>query len=410
MRVAAKESTAKPRGKVSSRDGTRASASANARGCTRGSVRFSLSRCAHGEDGDRRRRRLPRDLRAVRALSEKDRENYSPAEVLWPGIEKTDAYLRKLDFRAKKSLGQNFMVQEKVLTKVAAYSNVKAGDRVLEIGSGTGNLTRYLLGTGAEVHCMEKDDRLFVAFEKEFSEDLQSKRLNIVHADVMRWLAAREAKMKKASGSGETEGEIVKYDKIVANLPFNITTDLLKFLLPRCADLFRSREGSGEAEPCGDVLLLLQDEAAQRLCQCSVGDHNYRAMNVLVDCYCSSREYLFKIDRKAFFPAPNVDGAMVHFKLLPHSTALSLSGEAQGGSPGGLVSTQEFQTFVNQCFSRRRKMVKNNIPPNMFEADHVSQAMAELDLKVETRPQEMSKDQYLAFLYKLQHLKNQGSP
>ncbi len=75
-------------------------------------------------------------------VAEKGKEEYYASSVLWPGIEKTDAYLRQLDFRAKKSLGQNFMVQEKVLSKTVDYADLQADDTILEIGSGTGNLTR----------------------------------------------------------------------------------------------------------------------------------------------------------------------------------------------------------------------------------------------------------------------------
>jgi len=159
----------------------------------------------------------------------------------------------------------------------------------------------------------------------------------------------------------------------------------------------------------GDVFLLLQDEAAQRLCQCKVGDANYRAMNVLIDRYCESREYLFKIDRKAFFPAPNVDGALVHFKILPHESALAPNHEEEMSgnlAPGG-VSPKQFETFVNQCFSRRRKMVKNNIPTNMYETHVVARAMEETGLDAQTRPQDMSCHQYLSLLHRLQALKEE---
>lgn len=249
---------------------------------------------------------------------------YYPSKVLWPGIEKTDAYLRKMDFRAKKSLGQNFMIQENVLSKTVAYAGVQKGDRVLEIGSGTGNLTRYMLAKGAEVVCVEKDDRLHEAFVKEFEEEVKSKRLKVVHADVMRWLTERDRRERELVASGGSVDQMLRFDKVVANLPFNITTDLLKFLLPRCESVFRPPTGSPESRPSGDVFLLLQDEAARRLCECRAGDSNYRAMNVLVDCFCSSTEYLFKIDRKAFFPAPNVDGALAHFKIRPREEALSV--------------------------------------------------------------------------------------
>ena len=71
-----------------------------------------------------------------------------------------------------------------------------------------------------------------------------------------------------------------------------------------------------------------------------------------------------------------------------------------------MVTSKQFHTFVNQCFSRRRKMVKNNIPSNMFGADEVARVMEELDLGAETRPQELSCELYLSMLHKLQGLKN----
>lgn len=288
----------------------------------------------------------------------------------------------------------------------------------------SGNLTRYLLAKGAKVVCVEKDDRLFAAFSEEFKQELESKQLQIIHADVLRWLLQREKKLNSIQGETEErrEGEstaetgdldLVKFDKVVANLPFNITTDVLKFLLPRYSSIFRVRNDSEEvAAAAGDVYLLLQDEAAQRLCECSVGDTNYRAMNVLVDCYCSDREYLFRIDRKAFFPAPNVDGALAHFKIVHHEEALAThdDGNDYDNEGGGKVkiSTKQFDTFVNQCFSRRRKMLKNNIPTNMFEAEAVVQAIEEADgLTLQTRPQDISHSQYLLLLHRLQTLKAQ---
>ena len=295
----------------------------------------------------------------------------------------------------------------------------------------SGNLTRYLLGKGAKVICVEKDDRLFAAFCEEFKDELESKQLRIIHADVLRWLLQREKKLNALEAHAEKEKEqeqpqereestteteeeeeeeedldLIKFDKIVANLPFNITTDVLKFLLPRFSSMFREKETSTAA---GDVYLLLQDETAQRLTECSVGDTNYRAMNVFVDCYCSDREYLFKIDRKAFFPAPNVDGALAHFKLVHHTEALAVTGESASESDGKVkISTKQFDTFVNQCFSRRRKMLKNNIPTNMYETEVVLQAIEEADsLTLQTRPQDISHSQYLRLLHRLQTLKDQ---
>ena len=280
-----------------------------------------------------------------------------------------------------RSLGQNFVVKEKVLNKIVQYSgmctclysphvftnttertDIKEGDHVLEIGSGTGNLTRSMLKSGAKVTAVEKDDRLF----KSLSEELQNEPLELIHDDVIRWL-----------DSGKYEDKV--FSKVVANLPFNITTEVLKFFLPLGSNF-------------QDVYLLLQDEAAQRLVQTKPGDSNYRAMNVLIQL-CATSQYLFEIDRSAFFPPPNVDGALVHFQLKPSDEIL----------PEG-ISYKQFESFVNQCFSRRRKMVKNNMVP-LYEEPHVSNSLEYANLKADVRPQEMSPEDYVNVL---KYLKQQS--
>ena len=278
---------------------------------------------------------------------------YYPSQVLWPGIERTDAYLRQLDFRAKKSLGQNFVVSPKVLDRIVMSSGIVPGDHVLEIGAGTGNLTRALLSAGAQITAVEKDDRLFA----QLTQELSGESIDLIHDDVMLWLGRGGHREAIESGRGP-------FTKVVANLPFNITTDVLKFLLPL-----------GEQFP--DIHLLLQDEAAQRLVSTCAGDTNYRAMNVLI-CMYAEPEYLFKIDRKAFFPKPNVDGAMARFKVHP----------AEGVLPAGVTAAQ-FKSFVSQCFSRRRKMVRNNMAP-LYAPDDVAAALDAAGIPRDARPQEMT--------------------
>lgn len=152
---------------------------------------------------------------------------------------------------ALRSLGQNFVVREKVLSKIIQYAGISPSDRVLEVGSGTGNLTRIILDSdAASITAVEKDDRLFEALK----EELQTKPalasvsasasagLELIHDDILNWVPNQ---------SFDDNG-VPTYTKLVSNLPFNITTDMLKLVLPLGGKL------------CSDVFLLLQDEAAKR--------------------------------------------------------------------------------------------------------------------------------------------------
>ena len=128
-----------------------------------------------------------------------------------------------------------------VLQRIVRESGVQAGDAVIEVGPGTGNLTRHLLAAGARVTAIEKDRRLF---EELSAGGVDASQLSLVCDDVLRVdLRALARQMSAASG-----GENVR---VVANLPYNITTDFLKKSLPL-----------GDAVT--DLFVMVQDEVAQR--------------------------------------------------------------------------------------------------------------------------------------------------
>ncbi|KAL6005573.1 hypothetical protein ACLOJK_006140 [Asimina triloba] len=170
------------------------------------------------------------------------------------GGRKEDDYhdtLRALKSRGRyprKSLGQHYMLNSSINEQLAYLAEVKEGDVILEIGPGTGSLTNVLLNAGAVV----------VAVEKVLQEDFTKCRIN-EHLG-----AFLERKKSVESDS--------KYAKVVSNIPFNISTDVVKLLLPM-GNIF------------SEVILLLQDETASRFADAPLGTPEYRPINIFVNFY-----------------------------------------------------------------------------------------------------------------------------
>jgi Ribosomal RNA adenine dimethylase len=218
--------------------------------------------------------RQARDNGSMRCHALSDSEASSEAGLLWePSLAKTRRALRSINARPKKALGQNFISEASILQRIVKQGGIKADDILIEIGPGTGNLTQELLTvclcwhlptycshnmlqlllsgtnmyvqTGATVLVVEKDYALAERLEK--MEDNGSK-FKVVQGDVLRLnLADLIDEARDLHGCNNP-----KRVRIVANLPYYITTDLLKRLLP-------------EGESVESLLLLLQDEVAQRL-------------------------------------------------------------------------------------------------------------------------------------------------
>uniref|UniRef100_A0A2C9VT43 rRNA adenine N(6)-methyltransferase n=1 Tax=Manihot esculenta TaxID=3983 RepID=A0A2C9VT43_MANES len=190
----------------------------------------------------------------------------------------------------------HYMLNSEVNEQLAGAANVQEGDVVLEIGPGTGSLTNVLLDKGAIVLAIEKDPHMAALVKQRFSH---TDRFKVWQEDFVK--CHIRSHMFLLFESISSSDQKPRHAKVVSNIPFNISTDVVKQLLPM-GDVF------------SEVVLLLQEETAQRLVESSLRTSEYRPINIFINFY-SDPEYKFKVPRSTFFPQPNVDAAVVAFKL-----------------------------------------------------------------------------------------------
>lgn len=228
--------------------------------------------------------------------------------------EVTNYILRRFGLHADKKLGQNFLISEDVVRRIAAAAELAEGDAVLEIGPGIGTLTQALAETGANVTAVELDRRLLPVLDK-MLEGYGNVR--VINADVLE-LDVNEA----MSG---------KRFKVAANLPYYITTPIIFALLEKKLPVER-------------MVVMVQKEVAERM-TAAPGGKEYGALSVAIQYY-TEPELAFIVPPDCFIPRPSVDSAVVVCK---NRTA----------PPVDICDEKLFFKVVKAAFSLRRKMLSN---------------------------------------------------
>ncbi len=216
-----------------------------------------------------------------------------------------------LRFLPKKSLGQNFLVNQVAAQKIAQSLQLSPQDVVVEIGSGSGVLTKELLGYGAQVIGVEIDQRLCQILR----ENLKSERLFIFCEDFLRFDLTRW-------------GEDLK---LVGNIPYHLTSPIIEKLI-------------NERERIKLIILTLQKEVAKRV-NAPPGGKDYSSLSVISQLYFSPYK-LFDLSPSSFRPRPKVEATVLGLKVR-ESPAVSIPDEVL------------FRKVVKKAFGKRRKTIKN---------------------------------------------------
>lgn len=225
--------------------------------------------------------------------------------------------LAHLGIVPKKSLGQNFMVEESALSQMADAAAIGPGDVVLEIGAGLGALTGFLAARARRVVALEIDERFIGTLEQLFDEQ---PHVEIVQADIL------QANLSELLGGDS--GDF----KVVANLPYYITSAIIRLLL----------EGP---TPPQLLVVTVQHEVAERL-SAAPGEMSLLAVGVQ---FYGQPEIVARLKPGVFYPRPNVDSALV--RIEPHA----------GGPPLPPDERTRFFRIVRAGFSQPRKQLKNSL-------------------------------------------------
>ena len=233
-------------------------------------------------------------------------------------MSKTKDRIRESNLRYKQSLGQNFLYDEDLLAELTEAAGVTKDEDVLEIGPGCGSLTKHLCDSANRVLAVELDERL-IPLLSAFLDD--KKNLTVIQGDVM------------SLNLSEVTADLKKPFAVVANIPYYITTPLIRLLLS--SDL-----------PVSRLALMVQQEVADKILA-SPGEEGWGPLSILCQFLCEPR-LAVKVPAEMFTPPPKVDSAFVVLPLRE--------------KPAVDVKDREmFFRVANAAFALRRKTMVNNL-------------------------------------------------
>src|SRR3989338_2207036 len=263
-------------------------------------------------------------------------------------LEKIKNICRLYNLEPQRSKGQNFLFSSEVIEKIVNAAEIKNTDIILEVGPGLGILTEGLVATGAKVLSVELDKKLFEFLKVKFNG---VKNLKLVKDDVLNFQPV-------------TYG--LSAYKIVANLPYNITSIFLRQFL------------TTKPKPA-TMTILVQKEVAQRICA-SPGQLNLLAISVQL---YGQPQIVDLVKRDNFWPAPAVDSAILKIDQIKDWSGLS--------DLAGAVTEKEFWRLVKIGFSAKRKQLANNLAAGLnFDRAKIQSMLRTLNLNDKIRAQDLA--------------------
>ncbi len=267
--------------------------------------------------------------------------------------------------KPKKSLGQNFLTSEaavfkivqaaKLLTNPKTHSQDRNPEIVLEIGPGKGVLTKALLATGANVIAVEKDCLLIQPLNEKFTAEIAAGKLKIIEADGL------EIEPDRLDQLGLKSGEY----KIVANLPYYITGQFFRKFL------------AGSNQPSG-MVLLLQKEVVERII---AADKKESLLSISIKVYGQPKK-ITVVNRGSFFPAPNVDSAVIAIENISKKFFAD-------------ISEDTFFEVLRAGFAHKRKiLISNLVDAEIAPREKIAGVFTNLKIEPKIRAEDVSLEQW----------------
>lgn len=248
---------------------------------------------------------------------------------------------------AKKSLGQNFLIDASIIIKISESINAKENDLIIEIGPGMGALTKELKKKNANLICYEIDIDL-----KSYLIPLEDNKTKIIFNDILKSNIKEDIKN-------------IKYNNlyIVGNLPYYITTPIIKYLI----DL--------ELEP-NEMIFMVQDEVADRF-SAKPNHKEYGSITLYLKYYFNI-EKLFKVGKYSFNPVPKVESAIIKLSK-------------RIDKPN--VDKNKYFEIINASFKMKRKTLKNNL--SQYDFEKIKEILKKYNLNDNIRAEEISENVFV---------------
>lgn len=278
--------------------------------------------------------------------------------------EETQMILHKYKIQANKSLGQNFLIDDDVVEKIIWSASISKEDLIIEIGPGLGVLTNRLLEEANNVIAVELDKRMISILQDRFYNNINNKignKLDIINDDILKIDLAKIIANKKA----ETN---IKNVKIVANLPYYISTPIIMKLLENRLDI-------------NEIIVMVQKEVAERL-TAKTGERLAGAITYAVEYYAEA-ESIIKVPKESFIPSPKVESEVIKLKVR--------------NEPKIEVKNEKFLfSIIQKSFMQRRKTLANSLVNNQIiqNKSEVEKMCKELGINYDVRGENLTLKQF----------------
>lgn len=273
---------------------------------------------------------------------------------------KTREILNKYGLTAKKKFGQNFLIDDNILDEISASACINDDELIIEIGPGLGNLTSYLLKKSRYVLLVEIDNNMIEILNDRFKENTNYSLINedILKVDLDEKISKIEAEL----------GFSFKRVKVVANLPYYITTPILFKLLQ-------------DSKRVDEIVVMVQKEVADRMVA-SPKSKDYGILSVMIK-YLADAEIIIKVPKEAFIPSPNVTSAVI--KLVKNKKY-------------ECDDEEKLFELIHHAFAQRRKKMINSLESSKFlnlDKEKIKDAFNKAKLNENVRAEELSIEEFI---------------
>lgn len=278
-------------------------------------------------------------------------------------LSKTRSIMSKFNIVANKRYGQNFLIDDNILSGIVDAANISKNDLVIEIGPGLGNLTEYLLNTAKYVLLIEIDPKMISVLEDRFKD---IKNYTLLNEDILK--VNVDDIVKKIEVEQNTKFENVK---VVANLPYYITTPILFKLLE-------------DENTISDITVMVQKEVAERMVA-KPKSKEFGILTIMVD-YFSNANIELIVPNSSFIPEPGVVSAVIN---LNKTRKYEVKDE------------KLFFELVHKAFAQRRKKMINSLTSTNFNnmgKNEIENLFTKCNLDFNTRAEELKIEEFISIV------------